>query len=76
MLAIRRLLVRANAATNTRKAHASNLPVNGSDIVRTGRKNMTASASTPMAAGRIMFAIGPPVTAFQMLMLTPRAKKP
>src|SRR6266481_1458762 len=76
MLAIRRLLVRAKAATNTRNAHASNLPINGSDIVRSGRKNMTASASTPMAAGRIMLEIGPPVMAFQMLMLTPRAKKP
>ena len=75
-LAIRRLFVRVKTARNARNAQASVLPVHGSEIVRSGRKNIRDSASTPMAAGKSVLAIGPAVQAFQMLMPTPRAKNP
>jgi hypothetical protein len=70
------LFVRAKTEIKANSAQASTCRPIDSVSAQAGRKNTTASASTPRAAGRAVSLIVPPAEAFKMLIPMPSAKKP
>jgi hypothetical protein len=73
VLAVRRLFVSAKTETNTKSAQVRICRPIGSTSAHPGRKNTTASASTPETAGLSASAL--PVEAFQTLIAMPSRKR-
>ena len=73
VLAVRRLFVSAKTETNTKSAQVRICRPIGSTSAHPGRKNTTASASTPETAGLSASAL--PIEAFQTLIAMPSRKR-
>jgi hypothetical protein len=76
MLAILKLFVSANTDMKAKSPQASVCRPIGSVSAQAGRKNTSASASTPRAAGRAISVSEPLADAFHTLIPMPSRKKP